>query len=182
MATYVPNATQATQPVASQTVFSAAEEFRVLKTSVNAMRQWLGVHASAPPVDILGDPIAQGDFYYNSSSLKMFVYSSGAWQDVDKTATVGSGTGNVTIALNITADIFVLTPASNVTIVAGVGMATGQSVLFLVTNPGAFTVTWPSGIKWLNGVTPTLLAAGTTFVEIMKIGSTVYGVALGGAV
>jgi hypothetical protein len=52
----------------------------------------------------------------------------------------------------------------------------------LITNPAAFTATWPSGIKWLNGVTPTLLATGTTFVEILKVGSDVYGVALGGAV
>jgi hypothetical protein len=61
-------------------------------------------------------------------------------------------------------------------------MLTGQSVLVLITNPAAFTATWPSGIKWLNGVTPTLLATGTTFVEILKVGSDVYGVALGGAV
>jgi len=35
MATYVPNATQTTEPVESQTVESAALEFRTLKTSVN---------------------------------------------------------------------------------------------------------------------------------------------------
>jgi hypothetical protein len=35
MATYVPNATQTTEPVESQTVESAALEFRTLKTSIN---------------------------------------------------------------------------------------------------------------------------------------------------
>ena len=35
MATYVPNATQATEPVESRTVESAALEFRTLKGSVN---------------------------------------------------------------------------------------------------------------------------------------------------
>jgi hypothetical protein len=37
MATYVPNATQTTEPVESQTVESAALEFRTLKTRVNAL-------------------------------------------------------------------------------------------------------------------------------------------------
>jgi len=36
MATYVPNATQTTEPLESQTVESAALEFRTLKTSVNS--------------------------------------------------------------------------------------------------------------------------------------------------
>lgn len=36
MATYIPNATQATEPVESRTVESAALEFRTLKTSINA--------------------------------------------------------------------------------------------------------------------------------------------------
>lgn len=36
MATYIPNATQTTEPVESRTVESAALEFRTLKTSINA--------------------------------------------------------------------------------------------------------------------------------------------------
>lgn len=36
MATYIPNATQATEPVESRTVESAALEFRTLKTSINS--------------------------------------------------------------------------------------------------------------------------------------------------
>src|SRR5574343_1782842 len=35
MATYIPNATQTTEPVESRTVESAALEFRTLKTSIN---------------------------------------------------------------------------------------------------------------------------------------------------
>ena len=37
MATYVPNATQTSEPVASQTVESAALEFRTLKVRTNAL-------------------------------------------------------------------------------------------------------------------------------------------------
>ena len=80
MATYVPNATDAAEPTTSKTVESAAEEFRTLKGSINAMRQWLGVSATAPTLDTLGNALSTGDFYYNSTSLTMFVFSSArAW-------------------------------------------------------------------------------------------------------
>jgi hypothetical protein len=181
MATYVPNATQATEPVASQTVFSAAEEFRVLKASVNAMRQWLGVSATVPTTDTLGDPLTAGDFYYNTTSYRMFVHNGSAFIPVDSSATVTTLSTSGTVGLGLSSQITVITPTGNITLTAS-SMLTGQSVLVLVTNPGTFTATWPSGIKWLNGVTPTLLATGTTFVEILKVGSDVYGVALGGAV
>jgi hypothetical protein len=181
MATYVPNATQATEPVASQTVFSAAEEFRVLKASVNAMRQWLGVSATVPTTDTLGDPLTAGDFYYNTTSYRMFVHNGSAFIPVDSSATVTTLSTSGTVGLGLSSQITVITPTGNITLTA-TAMLTGQSVLVLITNPGTFTATWPSGIKWLNGVTPTLLATGTTFVEILKVGSDVYGVALGGAV
>jgi hypothetical protein len=181
MATYVPNATQATEPVASQTVFSAAEEFRTLKASVNAMRQWLGTSATAPATDTLGNALTAGDFYYNTTSYRMFVHNGSAFIPVDSSATVTTLSTSGTVGLGLSSQITVITPTGNITLTAS-SMLTGQSVLVLVTNPGTFTATWPSGIKWLNGVTPTLLATGTTFVEILKVGSDVYGVALGGAV
>ena len=183
MATYVPNATQATEPVASQTVFSAAEEFRTLKASVNAMRQWLGTSATAPTTDTLGNALTAGDFYYNTVSQKMFVYSGTVWQSIGRTAQIVSVYNQSGYGLGVVQlDILVFsTPASNFSF-SDAGILPGQSILILVVNPGTYTVTWPTGIKWLNGVTPTLLAAGATFVEIMKIGSTLYGVALGGAV
>jgi len=181
MATYVPNATQDTQPVASQTVFSAAEEFRTLKASVNAMRQWLGVSATAPTADTLGNPLTAGDFYYNTTSYRMFVHNGFAFIPVDSSATVTTSSTSGTVALDLLSQITVITPTGNITLTAS-SVLTGQSVLVLITNPGTYTVTWPTGIKWLNGVTPTLLATGATFVEILKVGSNVYGVALGGAV
>jgi hypothetical protein len=181
MATYVPNATQATEPVASQTVFSAAEEFRTLKASVNAMRQWLGTSATAPTTDTLGNALTAGDFYYNTTSYRMFVHNGSAFIPVDSSATVTTLSTSGTVALGLSSQIVGITPTGNITLTA-TAMLTGQSVLVLITNPGTFTATWPSGIKWLNGVTPTLLATGTTFVEILKVGSDVYGVALGGAV
>lgn len=181
MATYVPNATDATEPTTSKTVESAAEEFRTLKGSINAMRQWLGVHATAPTVDTLGNALSTGDFYYNSTSLTMFVFSGGAFAPVEKTAQVVSAllSGPVTLSVTLP-DIYVVTPTNNITL--SDSMLTGQSLLLLINNPATYTVTFPAGIKWLNGVTPTLLATGVTFVELIKISTTLYGVALGGAV
>ena len=181
MATYVPNATQATEPVASQTVYSAAEEFRTLKASVNALRQWLGTSFTAPTTDTLGNPLTAGDFYYNTTSYRMFVHNGFAFIPVDSSATVTTSSTSGTVALVLSSQIVGLTPTGNITLTAS-SMLTGQSVLVLIINAGTYTVTWPAGIKWLNGVTPTLLATGTTFVEILKVGSDVYGVALGGAV
>jgi len=181
MATYVPNATQATEPVASQTVYSAAEEFRTLKASVNALRQWLGTSATAPATDTLGNPLTAGDFYYNTTSYKMFVHNGYAFIAVDSSATVTTSSTSGTVALSLFSQIEGIIPTGNITLMAA-SMLTGQSVLVLIINPGTYTVTWPTGIKWLNGVTPTLLSTGTTFVEILKVGSDVYGVALGGAV
>ena len=50
MATYVPNATQTTEPVESQTVESAALEFRTLKTSINSRVTALQVEVDAEEV------------------------------------------------------------------------------------------------------------------------------------
>lgn len=181
MATYVPNATDATEPVASKTVVSAAEEFRTLKASVNAMRQWLGVHATAPATDTLGNALSTGDFYYNRIMRAIYVYTAGNWAKVNQFSEVTTGSGAGTVPLSgTTSDVLIFTPGGNISLTDS--LVSGQSVLFLLTNPGIFTVTWPAGIKWLNGVTPTLLATGTTFVELIKISTTLYGVALGGAV
>ena len=50
MATYVPNATQTTEPVESRTVESAALEFRTLKTSINSRIDALQVELDAEQV------------------------------------------------------------------------------------------------------------------------------------
>jgi hypothetical protein len=181
MATYVPNAANTAEPTASRTVLSAAEEFRTLKSSINSMRQWLGLSTTAPTVDTLGNPITAGDFYYNTTSYRMFVHNGYAFLPVDNSATVTTLSTSGTVGLGLSSQITVITPTGNITLIAG-SMLDGQSSLVLITNPGIYTVTWPVGIKWLNGVTPTLLSTGTTFIEILKISSTLYGVALGGAV
>jgi len=58
MATYVPNATQTTEPVESRTVESAALEFRTLKTSVNSRVDALQVELDAEQADRSADEAA----------------------------------------------------------------------------------------------------------------------------
>lgn len=58
MATYVPNATQATEPVESRTVESAALEFRTLKGSVNGRVDALQADIDAEIADRLADAAA----------------------------------------------------------------------------------------------------------------------------
>ena len=60
-------------------------------------------------------------------------------------------------------------------------LTTGQSLLLRIT-PGAFTITWPS-VSFTKvgggGAAPTLFAAGVTNIILFKIGSILYGSALG---
>ena len=61
MATYVPNATQTTEPVESRTVESAALEFRTLKGSINARMDTLqdNIDAEALTREAADDGLAQ---------------------------------------------------------------------------------------------------------------------------
>ena len=54
---------------------------------------YLGSKTTDPSVDNDGDPITEGDMYYNSSSNKLKIYSGGSWKDaaVDTTAFAQAG-------------------------------------------------------------------------------------------
>ena len=59
MATYIPNATQATEPVESRTVESAALEFRTLKSRVNQLETELdAVGSTLVNVNAAADAVA----------------------------------------------------------------------------------------------------------------------------
>jgi len=55
----------------------------------------------------------------------------------------------------------------------------GQSVTLLIDDGTAYTITWSSiGVTWLdNASAPTLQTTGYTIVELVKVNSTVYGMA-----
>ena len=58
-------------------------------------------------------------------------------------------------------------------------MVAGQSVTLLIDDGTAYTITWTSiGVTWLDSATaPTLQTTGYTIVELVKVNSTVYGMA-----
>lgn len=63
----------------------------------------------------------------------------------------------------------------------GDGVASGQSLTVMITANSSFTVTWPQ-ITWLTneGSAPTLSTTGVTAVVLWKIGTTLFGAAVGG--
>jgi hypothetical protein len=58
--------------------------------------------------------------------------------------------------------------------------AAGQSMLLLIDDGSAFTVTWTSlPVTWVGGNPPTLATTGFTVIELWKVGTTVYGARVG---
>jgi hypothetical protein len=56
----------------------------------------------------------------------------------------------------------------------------GHSVLLLIADGTAYTVTWTTiGVVWVSGSAPTLATTGYTCIELWKVGPTVYGAHVG---
>ena len=73
--------------------------------------------------------------------------------------------------------IATISMTGNVTITAG-NMVDGQFVTLKISSVGANTVTWPS-ISWMYGVAPTLDQINDNWVNIWKVGTSLYGSYLG---
>ena len=57
-------------------------------------------------------------------------------------------------------------------------LAEGESILLLVDDGTAYTITWPT-MEWIGGSAPTLDTANTNVIELWKVGSTLYGALVG---
>ena len=63
--------------------------------------------------------------------------------------------------------------------------AAGESLLLMVGDGAAYTLTWtdttwgPSGVIWVGGSAPALATTGYTVIEFWKVGSQVYGARVG---
>ena len=63
--------------------------------------------------------------------------------------------------------------------------AAGESLLLMVNDGTAYTLTWtdttwgPSGVIWVGGSAPALATTGYTVIEFWKVGSQVYGARVG---
>lgn len=56
--------------------------------------------------------------------------------------------------------------------------AAGESMMLMVADGTAYTVTWPS-VTWVGGSAPTLATTGYTVVELWKVSTTLYGALVG---
>ena len=55
------------------------------------------------------------------------------------------------------------------------GLAAGESVLIMIDDGSAYTITWTSLVdQWVGGSAPTLATTGYSGVELWKVGTTVY--------
>jgi len=59
-------------------------------------------------------------------------------------------------------------------------LVNGESILIMVNDGTAFTITWPS-VTWVNGggVAPTLATTGFTVISLWKVSSVLYGALVG---
>jgi hypothetical protein len=59
-------------------------------------------------------------------------------------------------------------------------LVAGESILIMVDDGTAFTITWPS-VTWINngGVAPTLATTGYTVISLWKVSSVLYGALVG---
>lgn len=99
-------ATSATAAAGSAT--SAATSATAAQAAVDSIENfYLGAEASDPTVDDNGDPLAAGDWYFNTTSNKTRIYSGSAWQDaiVDTSGVVTktSSTGSAVLPVGTTA-------------------------------------------------------------------------------
>lgn len=60
------------------------------------------------------------------------------------------------------------------------GFDAGQSMILMVDDGTAYTITWPS-VTWRNnaGAAPTLATSGYTVIALWKVSSTLYGALVG---
>ena len=97
----------------------------------------------------------------------------------EKSQSLGTISGDVTIDLS--AGLSVIATVGGATTLAFANAPAGgtATVLLRLTNGGAYTVTWPSTIKWPGGNAPTLTASGVDLVILATSdgGATWWGVA-----
>ena len=83
--------------------------------------------------------------------------------------TLGSLTANTTIDAGLGNIVsFTVGAAITITLTANSGTR-GRILTLIITNGGAYTVTWPTTIKWDSGAAPSMQTAGTDVVTLMSI-------------
>lgn len=162
-----------------------------VNNNIMSVPEYEGATASAAGTDGLV-PAA------TSAEKDMFLKGDGTWgalptnhvttdtnQTITGVKTFGAGVyGNVVVmsagAIDVSAGtVFTKTISANTTIsFTNVPAAPATAcVTLILTNGGAYTVTWPSSVKWSGGTAPDLTASGVDVLTFLTIdgGTTWYG-------
>ena len=92
---------------------------------------------------------------------------SGELRDVSELhQPLGSISGTVTVDLTLGNSVSATIAAATTLTFIGAASGACRTVLLTLTNGGAYTVTWPSAIRWPGGTAPTLTASGVDLVII----------------
>jgi hypothetical protein len=162
--------------------------------------RYYGSLASDPSLDPLGAAINAGDLYWNSTASEVRVYSGSAWAAAYLPASgyvtlTGTETLTNKTFTGYTETVFALgtsgsqalnpangtvqTCAASAAVTFTDSLASGQSILVMLTNGATYTIAYPT-ITWvgpLGNVAPTLNAANT--LVFWKVSSTLYGAVVG---
>ena len=102
---------------------------------------------------------------HNADGADALTTFSGELRDVGELhQSLGSISGSKTIDLSLGNSISATIGAATTLAFAGAAPGACRTVLLTLYNGGAYTVTWPSIIKWPGGTAPTLTASGVDLV------------------
>lgn len=142
--------------------------------------RYLGVKTSDPSVDNDGNALVAGALYYNSTLKTMKVYGGTSWAGIALPTSSALSTGAIDCS---SGSVFSKTISANTTFSVTNVPAAGNVCSFLLdlTNGGAYSITWWSGVKWAGGVAPSLTSSGRDVLAFFTYdgGTTWTGLLLG---
>lgn len=120
---------------------------------------------------------------HNADGSDALTSFSGELRDVaERHQSLGSVSGTVTVDLSLGNSVSATITAATTLAFAGAAPGACRTVLLTLTNGGAYTVTWPSTIKWPGDTALTLTESGTDLIILSTSdgGTTWRGVATTG--
>lgn len=140
-----------------------------------------GIVVAKPPIygeSTPGDSIgANFERYIDTLTGNEYVKENGAWQlkavfsapveeaqmlgNVQGTTTINAAAGNI-VTLRVTGDLAISLEAS-------VNSGYCRVLTLMITNGGAYLVTWPTTINWADDTVPMLSANGTDLITLFTV-------------
>jgi len=121
---------------------------------------------------------ATNDFNFN-------ILQEAQMKNYSETVSVKGNTGAAVTFDLVDGNVFSATVSEITTVTLSNPAASGQcsSISIVLTNGGAFAITWPASVEWSGGVQPTWTASGVDVLTLFTVngGTTWYGVQAGAA-